>query len=184
MTKISTPNRPLFEALQYRDMEGMIKPTVHVDEFASKMGDDEDIIVVSFFVRSLEAAKDLINWFEKGYDWVLDADRSPGEIRPGRYLVYVEMRRRSSAGQRVTEMLEDLATLTELTVDDWELVYDGHRVPFSQETFDQLVPRSPREYQQRRDGEVNEMRVAAGIEPKITSQLTPEMRALQSAAGI
>jgi hypothetical protein len=114
----------------------------------------------------------------------LDADRSPGEIRPGRYLVYVEMRRRSSAGQRVTEMLEDLATLTELTVDDWELVYDDHRVPFSQETFDRLVPRSPREYQQRRDSAVNEMRVAAGIEPKITSQLTPEMRALQSAAGI
>ena len=70
---------PLCEALNYKDMEGMIKPTVHVDEFASKMGDDDDIIVLSFFVRSKEAARDLVSWFEKGYDWVMDADTSPGE---------------------------------------------------------------------------------------------------------
>jgi len=31
-------------------------------------------------------------WFEKGYDFVVDADRSPGEIKPNRYLVYVELR--------------------------------------------------------------------------------------------
>ena len=51
----------------------MLKPTIHVDEFASKMGDDDDIIVVSFFVRSQQAAEDLMNWFEKatnGY-WML-----------------------------------------------------------------------------------------------------------------
>jgi hypothetical protein len=50
------------------------------------MGDDDDIIVASFFVRSQQAARDLMNWFEKGYDWVMDADVSPGEISPGRYL--------------------------------------------------------------------------------------------------
>jgi hypothetical protein len=100
-------NRPLFEGLQYRDLEGMMKPTIHVDEFAAKMGDDDDIIVISFFVRDQNAAKDLVNWFEKGYDFVLDADRSPGEIRPGRYLVYVEIRRRSAAPGLVQELLTD-----------------------------------------------------------------------------
>ena len=69
MTKKMTSNnsnhpQPLFEALEYKDMEGMLKPTIHVDEFASKMGDDDDIIVVSFFVRSQQAAEDLMNWFE------------------------------------------------------------------------------------------------------------------------
>jgi hypothetical protein len=49
----------------------MMKPTIHVDEFAAKMGDDDDIIVLSFFVRDLSAAKDLVGWFEKGYDFVL-----------------------------------------------------------------------------------------------------------------
>ena len=43
-----TPPFPLCEALEYKDMQGMIKPTLHVDEFAAKMGDDDDIIVASF----------------------------------------------------------------------------------------------------------------------------------------
>ena len=42
----------LCEGLEYKDLEGMMKPTIHVDEFASKMGDDDEIIVISFFVRS------------------------------------------------------------------------------------------------------------------------------------
>ena len=56
--KHNRPSKPsaqpqLFEALEYKDMVGMMKPTIHVDEFASKMGDDDDIIVVSFFVLLL-----------------------------------------------------------------------------------------------------------------------------------
>ena len=86
---------PLFESLEYKDLDGLMKPTIHVDEFSSKMGDDDDIITLSFFLRDNQAAKDLMSWFEKGYDFVIDADKSPGEIKPNRYLVYVEMRRRS-----------------------------------------------------------------------------------------
>ena len=112
------PVRPLSEGLQYRDLDGLMKPTVHVDEFSSKMGDDADIIVLSFFVRDKAAAKDLVSWFEKGYDFVLDADRSPGEIKPNRYLVYVEMRRRSAAPGNIDEMLSDLETLTEHEASD------------------------------------------------------------------
>jgi hypothetical protein len=55
--------RRLSEALEYKDLDGMMKPRVHIDEFASKMGDDADIIVISFFVRDQQASKDLINWF-------------------------------------------------------------------------------------------------------------------------
>jgi len=105
-------NQPLFESLSYKDLEGILKPTIHVDEFSSKMGEDDDIIVVSFFVRDAQAAKDLMSWFEKGYDFVLDADRSPGEIKPNRYLVYVEIRRRSTAGGHVATLRDDHGRLT------------------------------------------------------------------------
>jgi hypothetical protein len=84
---LNPQSNQLFEGLEYKDLVGMMKPTMHIDEFSSKMGDDDDIIVVSFFVRSKAAAADLMTWFEKGYDWVLDADVSPGEIKPGRFLV-------------------------------------------------------------------------------------------------
>jgi len=163
----------------------MIKPRVHVDEFSAKMGDDDDTIVISFFVRDKSAATDLVNWFEKGYDWVLDADMSPGEIRPGRYLVYVEMQRRSTAGQKVTDMLDDLSTLTEYQLSDWTMHYDGKEYPFTKEQFDRLVPLSPAQYRKVKEQDLNEMRAAAGV-PTISTYDRDDrnLKALQSAAGI
>jgi hypothetical protein len=175
----------LKEGLAYKDMEGMMKPTVHIDEFSSKMGEDADVIVVSFFVRDKQAAKDLMHWFEKGYDFVLDADTSPGEIKPNRYLVYIEMRRRNAAPRQIEEILDDLGTLTEYDSDEWTMVYKKQRHDWSPETFARLVPLTPNEYRERTEGDLNEMRTAAGIDTKpIYTTVSPDLQALQSAAGI
>jgi hypothetical protein len=178
-------NNPLFESLNFKDMEGLVKPTIHVDEFSSKMGDDDDIIVISFFVRDPQAAKDLMNWFEKGYDFVLDADKSPGEIKPGRYLVYVEIRRRSTAGAHVEQLINDLDTLTEYAGDEWSMHYHGKEMPFSRDTFDSVVPLTPKEYRKKHDEELNEVRIAAGL-PVVASYDKDDktIQALQSAAGL
>ena len=179
-------NLPLSESLNFKDLDGLLKPTVHVDEFSSKMGDDDDIIVLSFFLRDPQAAKDLMSWFEKGYDFVLDADRSPGEIKPNRYLVYVEIRRRSTAGAQVEELLDDLNTLTEFEkASDWTMHYKGKSIPFSRDAFDSTVPLSPRAYRERSDAELNEMRIAAGM-PVVTTydRKDPDLQAIQSAAGL
>lgn len=176
--------RQLSEGLNYKDLEGMMKPTVHVDEFAAKMGEDDDVCVVSFFVRDKNAAKDLMNWFEKGYEFVMDADQSPGEIKPNRYLVYVEMRRRTALPKHVGELLDDLSTLTEYKPEDWELHYDGKTYPWSEETFARLVPLSPRDYRERKESDLNEMRIAAGMDVKTTYENDSAIRSIQSAAGI
>lgn len=174
----------LLETLEHKDLVGQLKPTLHVDEFASKMGDDADIIVLSFFVRDRIAARDLINWFEKGYDWVLDADVSPGEISPGRFLVYVEMRRRNSAPEKVQEMLEDLESLTEFSPEDWIIHSEDHEGPYSEEEFRRLVPLSPKSYRERHESDLNEMRVAAGLDTVQVYEREEDIRQLQNAAGI
>ena len=175
----------LNEGLEYQDLVGMIKPTLHIDEFASKMGDDDDIIVASFFVRSRQAAVDLVNWIEKGYDWVLDADISPGEISPGRYLVYIELRRRSSAGRNLSTALDDLSTLTEYKDQStWTMSYEDQDSPFSIEEFEKIVPLSPTEYRAKKETGLNEMRSAAGIDTVQIHKRARDIRQLQSAAGI
>ena len=179
-------NNQLFESLGFRDLEGLLKPTIHVDEFSSKMGDDDDIIVISFFVRDQQAAKDLMMWFEKGYDFVLDADRSPGEIRPGRYLVYVELRRRSTAGGNVEQLLDDLNTLTEFEDSTaWTMHYRDQEIPFTRDAFDSTVPLTPRAYRERYEKDLNEVRVAAGL-PVVTTYDRQDraLQTIQSAAGI
>lgn len=184
--KHSNNQLQLSESLSFKDMEGLVKPTIHVDEFSSKMGDDDDIIVVSFFVRDESAAKDLMSWFEKGYDFVLDADRSPGEIKPGRFLVYVEIRRRSTAGANVEQLLNDLNTLTEWEDSTaWTMHYRDKEIPFSRDAFDRTVPLSPRAYRERTDLELNEVRIAAGIQPKaVFEKSDKEIQSIQSAAGL
>jgi hypothetical protein len=179
-------NNPLFESLNFKDLEGLLKPTIHVDEFSSKMGDDDDIIVISFFVRDQQAAKDLMMWFEKGYDFVLDADRSPGEIRPGRYLVYVEIRRRSTAGGNVEQLLDDLNTLTEFENSlAWTMHYKDKQIPFSRDAFDSTVPLTPKAYRERYEKDLNEMRAAAGMPTKrVYDQDDKLLQSIQSAAGI
>jgi hypothetical protein len=179
-------NNQLFESLSFKDLDGLLKPTIHVDEFSSKMGDDDDIIVVSFFVRDQQAAKDLMSWFEKGYDFVLDADRSPGEIKPGRFLVYVEIRRRSTAGANVEQLLDDLNTLTEWEdASAWTMHYRDKEIPFSRDTFDSTVPLSPRAYRERYEKELNEVRTAAGLPvTSIYDKRDKSLQTIQSAAGI
>ena len=179
-------NNQLFESLGFKDLDGLLKPTIHVDEFSSKMGDDDDIIVISFFVRDAQVAKDLMMWFEKGYDFVLDADRSPGEIRPGRYLVYVEIRRRSTAGGNVEQLLDDLNTLTEFEDSSaWTMHYRDQEMPFTRDSFDATVPLTPRAYRERYEKDLNEVRVAAGL-PVVASydKRDRALQAIQSAAGI
>ena len=174
----------LLESLEYKDMEGLIKPEIHIDEFESQMGDEDDIITISFFVRDPAAATDLVNWFERGYDWVVDADKSPGEIKTNRYLVYVEIRRRSVAVDHVYELLEDLETLTEFGPKDWTMVYRDESMPFTKENFERVVPLSPKLYRERYDGDLNEMRIAAGLPVKAKQQTSEDLLALQAAAGI
>lgn len=182
---MSNTRQQINEGLKYKELDGMMKPTIFIDEFSSKMGDDADIIVLSFFVRDKMAAKDLMTWFERGYDWVLDADVSPGEIKPNRYLVYVEMRRRNAAAQQVQELLEDLSTLTEYSADDWVLHYKDQHAPWNIETFSKMIPLTPKDYARVNDNkDLNEMRIAAGLDPKTQFKLDRDLRALQAAAGI
>ena len=174
----------LSEGMKYKDLVGMLKPTIHIDEFASKMGDDDEIVVASFYVRDRQAAKDLVNWFEKGYDFVLDADMSPGEIKPNRYLVYVEMKRRSTTGEKLQELLDDFHTLTEYEGSKWIMHYRGEEYPFSIEAFDRVVPTSPAEYRKREEKDLNEMRHASGIPVKQIYKRERDIKSLQSAAGL
>jgi hypothetical protein len=102
------------EGLDFHSMEGQVIPLVTVDEYAAKMGKDSDIVTLSFIVKSEAAGNDLVDWFERGYDWVLDASISEGEIEPNRWIVFVEMNRRSTVPNRIIELIKDLKTLTNL----------------------------------------------------------------------
>ena len=71
-------NNQLHEGLEQGDLARLIDSVYSIDEFKSKMGDDADIIVLAFTAGDKGPAQDLMNFIEKGYDWVLDGDVSSG----------------------------------------------------------------------------------------------------------
>ena len=170
--------------LEYKCLKGMIKPTIHIDEFASKMGEDDDVLVASFYVTDEQAAKDLVGWFEKGYQFILDADRSPGEIQPNKYLVYVEMKRRSNIGDNLSTMLEDLSTLCELESVDWKFRYGKQEQEFTTEQFEKVVPTSPKAYRLDKELGLNEVRSRAGLATKRIYENDKEIQKLKDIANL
>ena len=156
------------ESLDYMDMVGQIEPKVSIDEYAAKMGPDHEVVTLSFIVKSSLAGEDLVSWFEKGYDFVLDASTSEGELAPSKYVVFVEIDRRSKVPQRIIEMLTDLETLTDISVNEWKVKIDDTDYAASEDIIRGKVILNPNEYrtEKEKEKELNEMRIAAGLEPK------------------
>lgn len=96
------------------DLYNLIVPIFEIDTYASKMGDDEDISVVSFSVKEEQAAKDLVDFIEKGYDFVLDADSTTGEVNTGMYKVFVEMERNRHISKQIIELLDGVGKIANM----------------------------------------------------------------------
>jgi hypothetical protein len=62
--------------------------------------------------------------------------------------------------------------------------YEGKTQPWDEQVFSDIVPLTPSAYRASHEGELNEMRSAAGLAIKPIHTPTPETRAIQSMAGI
>lgn len=111
----------LTEDLAAGDLRMLVSDIIEIDSYASKMGSDEDIVVLTFTVDSLEPAKDLVNFIEKGYDFVLDADSTPGELTSGKYKVFVEIERNRKIADQIMQVLHGVTQLAD--VPDWRYRY-------------------------------------------------------------
>ena len=190
---IMTNKTILNEGLDYHDLDGQMVPTVTVDEYEAHMGTNSEIVTLAFTVKSQAAGNDLADWFERGYDWVLDAQVSEGEIRPGKYLVFVEMNRRSSVPKRIIELLDDLETLTDMPVKEWTVMVDEEEYAPEEEILKQVMTISPHDYreteevdEEETEEEINEMRERAGLEVKAihTGKQDADIKAFKAMAGL
>lgn len=173
-------------ALDYMDLKDQLKDVITVDEYAAKMGKDSDIVTVTFTTNSKLAAKDLVTWFERGYDFVLDASVSDGEIEAGKWLVFVEMDRRSKVPDRICRLLSDLETLTGYELADWTVDIQGDQVEADEDSIRQKMVLNPNEYEldKEKDDKLNEFRELAGLDTKVIYQEDEYIKNLKAIAGM
>jgi hypothetical protein len=171
----------LVEGLNHLDFENQIIPTVSVDEYEARSGENDEIITFSFIVKGKAIGEDLCDWIIKGYDYINDCEVSEGELMANRFVVFVETNRRSKAPERLLEILEDLETLTGLSVEDWKVKIDGTEYEASLNVLKQNMITIPLEYREQNedseddgeeevvdiadidDSDLNEMRNIAGL---------------------
>ena len=104
--------KSLNESLRPNDLQNLVKKVFDIDSYKSKIGADYDIVVLSFTVESEDPAKDLENFVEMGYCFVLDADVSPGETDDGTYKVFMELERGRHVAEQIVELLVGIELLT------------------------------------------------------------------------
>jgi len=98
--------------LKAKDSKDMVDYIFEIDSFKSKMGEDQNIVTLSFSTKTNETAKDLVNFLEKGYSFILDADATSGEQKDGTYKVFVEMEREDSCPEQILEIIDGVSKLT------------------------------------------------------------------------
>lgn len=177
------------ESLDYMDMKDQVENTITVDEYSAKMGKDKDIVTLTFITNSKLAAEDLVTWFERGYDFVLDASVSEGELEPGKWLVFVEMDRRSKVPNRIITLLSDLETLTDIKLKDWTVEIEGDEYKADEDIIRDHMILNPNEYKEVKetedsDEELNEMRLRAGIDVKSVYTEDEYIKNLKAMAGM
>ena len=135
------------EELLAGDLKMLVDNIFEVDSYASKMGSDKDIVVVSFTVESQKPADDLVNFCERGYDFVLDADSTPGELNDGKYKVFVEIERNKRIPEQIIELLDGVGKLSE--VDNFKFRYykSFHSLDVTEDNLKENIPLSKDAYE-------------------------------------
>ena len=185
----SNHNSNLLENLETGDLKRLVHNELHIDEYKSKMGDDADVCVLSFKVAGKEPSNDLVNFIEKGYEYVLDADVSSGEKEGGDYLVFVELDRTAELPRQIVEMVEDILNLTEQELSDWRFKYrkspDDHDL--TEENLQRILPLTPEDYNRKYEKEQEELdalKTAAGVPVDTVAPKNEYTESLRIAAGI
>ena len=99
--------------LRAGDLKNCVYKVFEIDSYKSKMGDDKNIVTLSFSVNQELPAKDLMNFLETGYEFVLDADATAGEQSDGTYKVFVELQRSKNVGNEILEIVDGVKKISE-----------------------------------------------------------------------
>lgn len=132
--------------LRHGDLKDLVYHIFEIDAYASKMGEDKNIITLSFTVKDRSPADDLVKFLEGGYGFILDSDVTSGEQSDGNYRVFVELERDRDANKNIVEIVDGIQKLSD--IDNFKFRYykgfKSHNVTL--ENLDKEVPLDPDSY--------------------------------------
>ena len=111
--------------LKYNELQDLVLPKLSIDEFSPKTGDNKDVMVLGFYVKDKEPAKDLSHFIENGAYDILDVESSPASNDDGEYMVFVEVKRDDNFFELTEKVVDDLGNI--MDIDGWKYNYISQR---------------------------------------------------------
>jgi len=132
--------------LQNGDLRDLVYHILEIDSYKSKMGSDEEIVTLSFSVKTKEAADDLATFLERGYEFILDADATKGEQSDGTYKVFAEIERTKNSPEQIMELADGVKNLT--LIDDLKYRYykSFKSKPLDEDSLSATIPLTSKDY--------------------------------------
>lgn len=136
--------KELKEGLQVNDMEYLVSPYVSVDEYTSKI--DQDDITIAFFCNEKEVANDLRDFIEKMYYMeIRDIELSDSLTEDNKYILFVELPRNPQFPKILVDVLDSIGFLINKEIKDWQFITlnMNNKEPVSIENIRKFVRLSP-----------------------------------------
>ena len=109
----------LTEGLRENDLEHLISPYVSIDEYTSKISDDN--ITIAFFCNEREVGADIIDFLEKMYFMdIRDIELADTLTEDNKYIIYVELDRSQVFPKVIIDMIDSINFLINKKMKDWD----------------------------------------------------------------
>ena len=132
--------------LRHGDLKNLVYDVFEIDSYASKMGEDKNIVTLSFSVKDRAPADDLVKFLEGGYSFILDSDVTSGEQADGTYKVFVELERDRQANDNIMEIIDGISKLTEIDKFRFRYYKNFRSHNTSIDSLNEFVPTDPDNY--------------------------------------
>jgi hypothetical protein len=149
----------MYESVKENDLRSLVHNEVSIDQYKSKLGKDEKVIVLGIKVKDKDPAQDLSQFIEsKLNEDVLDVEVSPGPNEDGDYTVFVEITRHNNAYDIIESILRDVTKVDKDFLNVTFKAYENKESqPFTKDNFEHAVITDARDYQLQHNPEAKEI---------------------------
>lgn len=112
--------KTLNENLRKNDLNNMVFPIISVDRFEPKTGKKENVVVVGFYTKEQNAAKDLMHFLSGSTVTNRDLEVSPNPDENNQYMLFVEIDRDLSTHKNIADLAQEVSRLC--GIENWKIL--------------------------------------------------------------
>lgn len=143
--------------LKFNELQDLVLPKISIDEFSPKTGSNKDVIVLGFYVKDREPAKDLSKFIETAAFDILDVEHSPATDEDGNYMVFVEVKRNDDFFEFAEKLVDDIDNIIEDVKWEYKPYYSDNEFGHGDMGWKNYVITDPKKYVTKE--EFNEQKV-------------------------